>query len=144
MHLTLLKEPLCTRDKKAPCANSVQCLRHRAISTQCSLTLFWCKYSLMIDATSILMIFFNSIEISIFHFWLDSEAGGEIWNGRWTQDLLSSLLANTNLPQVSQQDYIKAFTWLTKLNKLLPQTKLNKLRDSMVFAAQNYTRLKPR
>ena len=53
------------------------------------------------------------------HLWSDTEAGGDIWNGRWTRDLLSSLLGDAALRQEEPRTFKKALHWLQKLTGVL-------------------------
>ena len=53
------------------------------------------------------------------HLWADNEAGGDIWNGRWTPQLLSSLLGDSSQLMIESRDCRRALTWLQKLTGLL-------------------------
>jgi hypothetical protein len=53
------------------------------------------------------------------HLWTDTEAGGDIWNGRWTRELLSSLLGDAASRKEEPQEFKKAMHWLQKLTGLL-------------------------
>jgi hypothetical protein len=53
------------------------------------------------------------------HMWTDSETGGDIWNRRWTQDLLSSLLGEAAQHSVDQRFIKRALQRLKKLAQLL-------------------------
>ena len=51
--------------------------------------------------------------------WTDTELGGDIWNGRWTSDLLTSLLGETARDSVDQRLFKRALKHLEKLTQLL-------------------------
>jgi hypothetical protein len=51
--------------------------------------------------------------------WTDTEMGGDIWNGRWTSDLLTSLLDETARESVDQRLFKRALQRLEKLTHLL-------------------------
>ena len=53
------------------------------------------------------------------HMWTDTELGGDIWNGRWTSDLLTSLLGETARDSVDQRLFKRALKRLEKLTQLL-------------------------
>jgi hypothetical protein len=51
--------------------------------------------------------------------WSESEAGGDLWNGRWTPHLLSSLLGEASHAPAERRDFQRALAWLTQLTSLL-------------------------
>ncbi len=53
------------------------------------------------------------------HLWSDTEAGGDIWNGRWTRDLLSSLLGDAALRKEEPRAFKQTLQWLQKLTGVL-------------------------
>ena len=53
------------------------------------------------------------------YLWSDTEAGGDIWNGRWTRDLLSSLLGDAALRKEEPRAFKQALQWLQKLTGVL-------------------------
>lgn len=64
-----------------------------------------------------------SSEVGHNPYWLhggpDSEAGGDLWNGRWTSDLLSFLLEDEASQHVDQRAFKKALQRLQKQTMLL-------------------------
>ena len=56
------------------------------------------------------------------HLWSDTEAGGDVWNGRWTSDLLSSLLGEAAPTCVDPRSFRKALRWIQQLTGLLQTT----------------------
>jgi hypothetical protein len=56
--------------------------------------------------------------------WSDTATSGDLWNGRWTEDLLQSLLQDTATHQIAQRDLKKALKWLQTLTALLQRTHL--------------------
>jgi len=53
------------------------------------------------------------------HLWSDTEAGGDVWNGRWTSDLLSSLLGEAAPTSVNPRSFRRALRWIQQLTGLL-------------------------
>jgi hypothetical protein len=53
------------------------------------------------------------------HLWSDTEAGGDICNGRWTSELLSSLLGDAALRKEEPRAFKQALHWLQKLTGVL-------------------------
>ncbi len=53
------------------------------------------------------------------HLWTNNEEGGDVWNGRWTPLLLSTLLAGDSSLPITQQDFKGALKWLQRLTTLL-------------------------
>ena len=56
------------------------------------------------------------------HLWEDSERAGDIWNGRWSQQLLSEILIEHSDTQIPQTDYSSAMQWLSNLTLILQKT----------------------
>ena len=51
--------------------------------------------------------------------WTDTAAGGDIWNGRWTPQLLTSLLGDASQLLMERRDCQRALSWLQRLTGLL-------------------------
>jgi hypothetical protein len=56
------------------------------------------------------------------HLWEDSVRAGDIWNGRWSQQLLGELLNEHSDTQIPPADYSMALQWLSNLTLTLQQT----------------------
>jgi hypothetical protein len=56
------------------------------------------------------------------HLWEESESAGDIWNGRWSQHLLSELLIEHSDTQIPPADYSSAMQWLSNLTLILQKT----------------------
>jgi hypothetical protein len=54
--------------------------------------------------------------------WLDTPASGDLWNGRWTEDLLQSLLSDYATYCIPQRDLQKTLKRLQTLTALLQRT----------------------
>ena len=54
--------------------------------------------------------------------WLDTQASGDLWNGRWTEELIQSLLQNDTNHQIVQRILTKTLKWLRTLTTLLQRT----------------------
>ena len=63
--------------------------------------------------------FINHMESNI---WLDTQASGDLWNGRWTEELIQSLLQNNATHQIAQRTLTKTLKWLRTLTSLLQRT----------------------
>ena len=55
------------------------------------------------------------------HLWSDTEAAGDIWNGRWTRELFSSILGAAATWEVEPRAFKKALQWIRQLTGLLQQ-----------------------
>ena len=53
------------------------------------------------------------------HIWDGSEASGDLWNGRWPSDLLSSLLSDSATLCIAHKSITKTLKWLQTLTDLL-------------------------
>jgi hypothetical protein len=53
------------------------------------------------------------------HLWSVTEAGGDVWNGRWTSDLLSTLLGESASKRVDPKGFQRALQWIQQLTRLL-------------------------
>ncbi len=53
------------------------------------------------------------------HIWNGSDASGDLWNGRWLSDLLSSLLSDSATLCIAQKSITKMLKWLQTLTDLL-------------------------
>ena len=53
------------------------------------------------------------------HMWTDTEKGGDIWNGRWTPDVLTSLLGEVTREPVDQRLFKRALQRIETLTRLL-------------------------
>jgi hypothetical protein len=53
--------------------------------------------------------------------WTDTEAGGDIWNGRWSPDLLSTLLGTAAQDIVDQRLFKRALQRIQAITHLLQQ-----------------------
>jgi hypothetical protein len=53
------------------------------------------------------------------HMWTDTELGGDIWNGRWSPDLITSLLGEAARDTVDQRLFKRALQRLQKITQLL-------------------------
>ncbi len=60
------------------------------------------------------------------HLWEDSERAGDIWNGRWSQQLLSEILIEHSDTQIPQTDYSSAMQWLSNITLILQKTQTAK------------------
>ncbi len=56
------------------------------------------------------------------HLWEDSERSGNIWNGRWSQQLLSEILIEHSDTQIPPADYSSAMHWLSNFTLTLQKT----------------------
>ena len=56
------------------------------------------------------------------HLWEDSEQAGDIWNGRWSHQLLGELLIEHSDTQIPSADYTIALHWLSNLTLTLQKT----------------------
>ncbi len=56
------------------------------------------------------------------HLWSDIEAGGDVWNGRWTSDLLSTLLGESASKRVDPKGFQRALQWIQHFTRLLQQS----------------------
>jgi hypothetical protein len=56
------------------------------------------------------------------HLWKDSERGGDIWNGRWSQNRLGELLIEHSDTQIPPAEYTNALRWLSNLTLTLQKT----------------------
>jgi hypothetical protein len=52
------------------------------------------------------------------HLWEESEMAGDIWNGRWSRQTISSLLSKHSDTLIPPTDYIIAIHWLSNLTLL--------------------------
>ena len=53
------------------------------------------------------------------HLWEDSERAGDIWNGRWSRQLLADILLEHSDTQIPPKEYISAVHWLSNLTLTL-------------------------
>jgi hypothetical protein len=53
------------------------------------------------------------------HLWTDSVLGGDIWNERWTRDVIHELLPASSTALISHRDTKTALTWLQQLTGIL-------------------------
>ena len=51
--------------------------------------------------------------------WLDTAASGDLWNGRWTEDTLRTLLLHYAETPVTQRDFKKTIKWMQSITALL-------------------------
>jgi hypothetical protein len=49
--------------------------------------------------------------------WIDLKAGRDIWNGRWTPDILSFLLGEASQNPIERRDFQRALKWLIQLTQ---------------------------
>ncbi len=56
------------------------------------------------------------------HLWEDSAWAGDIWKGRWSQQLLAELLNEHTDIQIPSTDYTNALHWLSNLTRTLQKT----------------------
>jgi hypothetical protein len=57
--------------------------------------------------------------------WTDTEAGGDIWNGRWTPHLLNTLLGDASHTPIERRECQRALNWLKQLTGLLQTAQRN-------------------
>jgi hypothetical protein len=56
------------------------------------------------------------------HLWEDSERAGDIWNGRWSHQLLAEIVIEHADKQIPPKEYINAVQWLSNLTLTLQKT----------------------
>ena len=56
------------------------------------------------------------------HLWEDSERAGDIWNGRWSHQLIADILPEHADTQIPPKEYTSAIQWLANLTLTLQKT----------------------
>ena len=56
------------------------------------------------------------------HLWDDTELAGDIWNGRWPEHLLSTILGDSCSTIIHPKDFSRSLRWVIKLTTLLQKS----------------------
>ena len=56
------------------------------------------------------------------HLWEDSERAGDIWNGRWSHQLIADILIDHADAEIPPKEYTSAIQWLANLTLTLQKT----------------------
>jgi hypothetical protein len=54
--------------------------------------------------------------------WADSIEGGDIWNGRWTRQLLLDLMPDSEMSPITPKDLVGGIKWLQQITAILQRT----------------------
>jgi hypothetical protein len=65
------------------------------------------------------------------HLWEDSERAGDIWNGRWSHQLIADTMIEHTDAEIPPKEYTSAIQWLANLTLTLQK----KNTDYVIFHA---------